>query len=468
MNTTAAVEKKIRVAKAQAEIDRILKAPNAPLDLEAELKKVVSIAPPVPSADEAKEENIAQLEEQLYKAVKSQDYRQAAQIKVEIDQGHIDDCGDVLQVNAAFYKAFSHKSYEEMEAVWLKDGTATCIHPSSRPLVGSKQVLHSWQRMFAATQGSFQKNWMEPHNIRLSIQGASTAIVSCDEHVYARRFVRGQKRQTELINKLTATNIFRKVAGKWLLCHHHASWHADSEAAKQALRAASQPTKLKSKTAQTEEKEDEIGMDGILGIKNFGPILGDETIAPEKKPVKRIVLGSLSDILNGDLHDLLNDVDNELNDDENMESGIDNLDLDDADDDADDSMLDDDDEGDEGSQTEAVAIIKQWSHNASPASSSRNSRKTNVESAGAKQKNRLDCVAALRRLSNQGALSPRQKRVLVTDIISCSSKGKVSMVEVAYELLCNSEDDMDVADEEFADQCRVFASALEDDLKYDE
>jgi DNA mismatch repair ATPase MutL len=256
------------------------------------------------------------------------------------------------------------------------------------------------------------------------------------------------------------------VAGKWLLCHHHASWHAESEAAKQALRAASQPAKLKSKTAEKEEKEDEVGMDGILGVKNFGPLLGDENITPDKKPVKRIVLGSLSDILNGDLNDLLNDVDNELNDDESTESGMDTIELEDDDDD--DSMLDDDDEGEEGSETEAVAIIKQWSQNASPSPSSRNRRKINVESAGAKQKNRLDCVAALRRLSNQGALSPRQKRVLVTDIISCSSKGKVSMVEVAYELLCNSEDDMDVADEEFADQCRVFASALEDELRYDE
>lgn len=460
MNTTAAVEKKIRVAKAQAEIDRILKAPNAPLDLEAELKKVVSIAPPVPSADEAREENLAQLEEQLYKAVKSQDYRQAAQIKIEINQGHIDDCGDVLQVNAAFYKAFSRKNFEEMEAVWLKDGTSTCIHPSSRPLVGSKQVLHSWQRMFEATQGSFQKNWMEPHNIRLSIQGASTAIVSCEEHVYARRFVRGKKRQTELINKLTATNIFRKVAGKWHLCHHHASWHADSEAAKQALRAASQPSKAKIKTAPKAEKEDnEIGMDGILGINNFGPLLGDESASPGKKPVKRIVVGSLADIFNGDLSDLLNDVDNELNDEDNMDNGIDSLDLDDDDDD-DDGILDDDDEGDDGSETEAVAIIKKWSESATSPSASKSNKKPIVESADSKHTNRIECVAALRRLSNQGALSPRQKRVLVTDIISCSSKGKVSMVEVAYELLCGSGDDMDVADEEFADQCRVFAHSL--------
>ena len=31
------------------------------------------------------------------------------------------------------------------------------------------------------------------------------------------------------------------------------------------------------------------------------------------------------------------------------------------------------------------------------------------------------------------------------------------MVEVAYELLCGEGDDKDAAEEEFADQCRVFA-----------
>ena len=35
------------------------------------------------------------------------------------------------------------------------------------------------------------------------------------------------------------------------------------------------------------------------------------------------------------------------------------------------------------------------------------------------------------------------------------------MVEVAYELLCGEEgDDGEAAEEEFADQCRVFASSL--------
>jgi ketosteroid isomerase-like protein len=69
---------------------------------------------------------------------------------------------------------------------------------------------------------------MEPQEVRMTVK-ATTAIVTCEEHVYTRRFVRGQKRKTELVNKLQATNIFRKIGGRWYLTYHHSSWHADSD-----------------------------------------------------------------------------------------------------------------------------------------------------------------------------------------------------------------------------------------------
>mmetsp|Transcript_24612 Transcript_24612/g.29698 ORF Transcript_24612/g.29698 Transcript_24612/m.29698 type:complete len:188 (-) Transcript_24612:149-712(-) len=75
---------------------------------------------------------------------------------------------------------------------------------------------------------------------------------------------------------------------------------------------------------------------------------------------------------------------------------------------------------------------------------------------------RQNCISALRKLCTQGSISQKQKRLLLTDIISCSAKGEFSMVEVAYELLCSEGEDEDAAEEDFADQCRVFASALPD------
>jgi hypothetical protein len=474
-NITAIVDKKIRVSKAKAEIDRILKGPDAPFDMEHELQKVVSIAPPVTETLEEEEldSKVSQLEQDLYQAVKQQDYEAAAATKKEISQMHIDDCGAVLQVNAAFYRAFSEKSYRSMQGLWLKDGTSTCIHPSHKPLVGSKAVLQSWKRMFEVSNDNFHRNWMEPSEIHLAVKGANTAVITCNENVYARRFVRGQRRETELVNKLTTTNLFRKVGGRWFLSHHHASWHADSEAAKQALRGASSSAgkgrrakmrPSKGFSERSEQADNGIGMDGILGMENFGPLLGSSKGEDDKKPKKRIVaMGNLSDILNGNLGDLLNsaDVDNDDDDDDDdgSEEGIISfarMDEDDDDDDDDDELelVHDDDEGDEDTGSEAVTIIRQ---SPEPLASGKSS-----SDAGSAPKDALrqNCISALRKLCEQGSISPKQKRVLLTDIITCSSKGEFSHVEVAYELLCGEGEDKDAAEEEFADQCRVFAHSL--------
>jgi ketosteroid isomerase-like protein len=463
-NVTATVEKKIRVAKAQAEIDRILKGPDAPFDAESEMKKVTSVSPPVVEslAEIELEAEISQLEKDLYEAVKQQDYAKAGEAKREISQLHIDDGAAVLQVNAAFYRAFSEKNYDSMESIWLKDGTSTCIHPSSKSLVGSKAVLHSWKRMFESQDGSFQRCQMEPVDIRLTVKGASTAIVTCDEHVYSRRFVRGKKRQTELINKLTATNIFRKVAGSWRLCHHHSSWHWDSEAAKRALRGAqalsgtgnNKSRGILRKDANNAEHS-EI-MDGILGMSNFGPLLGTGS-GEEKKIVKHIVMGNLQDILNGNLGDILGNEDGDSKDENGgtvIHFSSEDAELDDDD--------DDDDEDGVGSPAVVVAGIKKWENASSDSAGSEPSSggmNGNSDSAP-KDALRQDCISALRKLAVQGSISSKQKRVLLTDIISCSAKGEFSMVEVAYELLCGEGDDKDEAEEEFADQCRVFAHSL--------
>ena len=73
---------------------------------------------------------------------------------------------------------------------------------------------------------------------------------------------------------------------------------------------------------------------------------------------------------------------------------------------------------------------------------------------------RQECIDTLRKLANEGRISPKQKRVLLTDIISCSSEGRNSMVEVAYGLLCGEGKDPEESEEEFVDQCQVFAQSL--------
>lgn len=456
-NITAAAEHKFRLAKAQEEIDRILSSPvDPPFDMETELSKVVSISPPLmkegtPEYDLDTEASA--MEEQLYQAVKQQDYGKAAQVKTQISQSHVDDCGAVLQVNSAYYRAFSEKNMQRMEQVWLPDNASVCIHPSAKPLVGAKDVLACFQRMFESSDGAFQRNWMEPNQIRLSVKGA-TAIVTCEEYVYARRFVRGKKRQTELIHKLQATNILRKVGSRWFVTYHHSSWHADSEAAKMALKghaggAAGRPkVVIRGKRGNPGAIEGPSEMDGILG-NNFGPLLGSgpPPINNNGQPIKKIFMGSLSDILGNQMGDLLGgDGANNKNDDNEESNAIiqfARMDDDDDDDDGDEEEIEDDDD------EESVSMIKQWHEN---------NKKSKSAAAAAKDSLRQNCISALRRLADLGSISPKQKRVLFTDIITSSAKGEFSMVEVAYELLYEGGGDVsEFAEEEFADQCRVFA-----------
>lgn len=527
--TVRRIEKKIRVAKVHERIERLMHGSDGVpfVDVETEMERVTSIAPPATAAaaEDEMELKAADLESDLYRAVKRQDYEEAARLKREVSQMHVDDCGAVLQVNSRFYRAFSRKDLDEMTDLWLSDGTSTCIHPSCKPLVGSRSVLGSWRRMFETSNRSFQRSWMEPHEIKLAVKGAATAIVTCDEHVYARRFVRGKKRQTELVNKLTATNIFRKVDGKWFLTYHHASWHPDSEPAKMALKGSSGGGNVvaaaggvgKSRIVRPPRHGDDgdadegvSSMDGILGMSGFGPILGGENDGgADQKPggPKRIVLGmGLSDLLNNNIGEILGggaggaaggpggnnpiggdsaiirfnrvedeDRDEDLDDDEEIEEELEIV----MDDDGEDS-----DSSEEGS--EAVSIIQQWAESSSTSgagkspSSANNKKKSSsnsISSSGSasgsayeKDALRQSCIAALRKLCDQGSISPKQKRVLLTDIITCSAKGEFSMVEVAYELLHGEGEDIaavegadrDAIEEEFADQCRVFAQSLDE------
>jgi len=82
-----------------------------------------------------------------------------------------------------------------------------------------------------------------------------------------------------------------------------------------------------------------------------------------------------------------------------------------------------------------------------------------------KENLRQRCIATLRKLSESGMISGKQKRVLLTDIITSSARGETSLIETAYELLCADED---VAEEDtegmedFTEQCRVFAEVERD------
>lgn len=478
------IEKKLRLQISSDNESEADSDVNSTFDFATEMDKVVYIDPGLPadSPEQKLDEHVSQSEGEMYNAVKKFDMKKAEKIRDEISQSHIDDCGAVLQVNSAFYDAFEKKDYPSMERVWLHDATSLCIHPSQKPLVGAHAVLESWKSMFESTVGDFQQSWMVPSNIRLVVRGC-TAIVTCDEDVYSRRFVRGKKRETELINKLRATNIFRKVSGQWYIVYHHASWHENSNAAKAALTGDSSGGNNKSKTSNKPS-----AISGIMGTQDFGPFLGDTGRQGQNQgeggSIKKIIMGkggSISDLFGdgGPLSDILSGG-------EGGENGINVIRLGGLSQNEEDDDEEEDDEEEEiihdldtfhallqgtssGEDKRKNAVVGKSKSSSNVLSDDGKKDEEKVAESGApagpqpKDSLRQSCILALRKLYDKGNISQKQKRVLLTDIITCSARGEYSMVEVAYELLCGCEAEDgqdDIAEEEFADQCRVFSQSL--------
>lgn len=480
------LKKEVQKYKLQAQIDSILNDPDAPFDLATELKKVTGgISPPLPAetSEFATEEKVHDLESSMYEAVENGNYDAAQKKKIMLNQMHIDDVGSVLQVNSAFYKAFSQKDYDAMEKVWLMDAGAICIHPSNQPIFGAKNVLASWKEMFAGGNEAFQKNKVEPENIRLSVKG-TTAILICDEEVYTKRFVRGRKRLVsekkgkpgmELVNKLVTTNIFRKVNGKWYMIHHHASWHSESDAAKRVMNAQ--------RENGGNTVEGNLGIPGHVGL--GGQKKGEGTGPGEKKVVKRVFTGSLSDLLAGGLDDILkgggsasdSDDDDDIGGIQSFVVRGNNLEpINNSSEDEEEDHDDEDDESDDDTEDSQIIDVDASASSVGPSVNKKiitlgpiaiNGKAASDNASSKETKDtdkctiRQNCISALRKLASSGMISQEQKTILLTDIITKSSTGDFSLVEVAYDLLCTEGDDVTLGEEDFADQCRVFAANLE-------
>lgn len=140
------------------------------------------------------------------------------------------DTQAILEANATFYSAFSTLDYAAMEDLWLPDNTSICIFPSSRPLVGFSAILKSWKHAVQSMDSTNLRNWMAPDDIRFEYLGTNKATVICDELIFfsTNRNVRGNTfRQTDVVNKFRARNMFKKVGNRWYMCYHEAFMPSD-------------------------------------------------------------------------------------------------------------------------------------------------------------------------------------------------------------------------------------------------
>ncbi len=477
--TKEQLDREVKKYKLQQEIDSIVNDPEGPFDIKSELKKVTGgISPPLMTNPEVSiEEDLQKTETEMYDAVEAGDYDLAQSKKDELNKMHIDDCCSVLQANSAFYRAFSNKDYEAMENLWLPDASALCIHPSSQALIGAKNVLNSFKEMFSGGNDAFQKNKMEPSNLRIAVKG-TTAIVTCDEEVYTKRFVRGKKRDAknkndakngmELVNKLITTNIFRKVSGNWYMVHHHATWHSESDAAKKALEA-----QMGSSSKDSDDDDSGITVEGMLGIPGHEGLGGSKKDENDEKggAVRRIFTGSLSDLLGSGLLGGDDDDDDassgmglggsvgggNLFGSGNSKSIIIRAPSSDDGGKSEEEALEDEDDDDNDD------VIDLNANGLNVVNGNNGVNGINGDKKEKEVSKRQKCITSLRKLAKEGSISAKQKRMLLTEIIVRSAANEVSMVEVAHEVLCGQESDdeeAEEAEEDFAEQCKVFASSL--------
>ncbi|KAK3265012.1 hypothetical protein CYMTET_26279 [Cymbomonas tetramitiformis] len=151
--------------------------------------------------------------------------------------GHSSIAEDLLQANLNFYRAFETGDLQAMTDTWHSSASppVICVHPGRFPKVGLRNVLDSWEEMFA-NQDFDQR----PINIRLrevhvrGLHPEDSVWLKSEEEMLreATTFpdVAGAPRiawltNVEIINgihSVIATNGFqRDMDGNWKMIHRH-------------------------------------------------------------------------------------------------------------------------------------------------------------------------------------------------------------------------------------------------------
>lgn len=126
---------------------------------------------------------------------------------------------ELLRGNREFYRAFEKLDLPAMRALWLEGEQARCVHPGGELVIGYARILESWQMIFAGTE-SIRFELVDVH---AEVQGEAGWVTGY-ERIYASREGAGPGGERgALMAEAAATNVFRRVDGRWRLVLHHAS-----------------------------------------------------------------------------------------------------------------------------------------------------------------------------------------------------------------------------------------------------
>ena len=116
----------------------------------------------------------------------------------------MEDSDAVLAANLEFYRAFTTRDAEAMDALWAQHAPVACVHPGWPALTDREAVVKSWRCIFSNPESPRIVCYDE----RVFLYG-DTALVVCEEELDG--------------GTLIASNWFVREDGQWRLAHHHAS-----------------------------------------------------------------------------------------------------------------------------------------------------------------------------------------------------------------------------------------------------
>src|ERR1700691_3328522 len=90
----------------------------------------------------------------------------------------MDDADAVLAANLEFYRAFTTRDIDAMEALWANTSPVACLHPGWPPLVDRDEIIDSW-RGILSNPGSPR---IICYDERVFLYG-DTAFVICEEEI---------------------------------------------------------------------------------------------------------------------------------------------------------------------------------------------------------------------------------------------------------------------------------------------
>lgn len=151
---------------------------------------------------------IEQLQVELDRAIRLEEYDAAAQIRDRLRLLQEDDEAAVLAQNALFYRAFATADLRLMRRVWVNGDHASCLHPGANCISGYELVMASWEAVLESAR-DFRISLEDVH---IHTNG-SMAVVTCVEVI----------RAAGSSGRIAATNIFEKRDNEWRMFVHHGS-----------------------------------------------------------------------------------------------------------------------------------------------------------------------------------------------------------------------------------------------------